>query len=65
MSKSVSLDLLADPDQYLFIEKDMCWGMRTITKANKPYLVQGCGKDIENSDIIYLDCNWDITNQRL
>ena len=57
----VDLELISDPDQYLFIEKGMRGGVSMISnryaKANNPYLAQGYDPNVESSYIMYLDCN--------
>ena len=60
---NVTLELLTDPDHYLFIEKGMRGGMSMIShrhaKANNPYLLHQGGYDeyVEKSYIMYLDYN--------
>src|SRR5688572_29954288 len=58
---NVSLELITDPDQYLFIEKGMRGGVSMIShryaKANNRYLAQGYDENAESSYIMYLDCN--------
>ena len=60
---NVTLELITDPDHYLFIEKGMRGGVSMIShrhaKANIPYLLDQGGYDanVEKSYIMYLDCN--------
>src|SRR5688572_14037886 len=57
----VSLQLITDPDQYLFIEKGMRGGVSMISnryaKSNNPYLGGLYDENVPNSYITYLDCN--------
>jgi len=57
-----NLELLTDPDQYLFSEKGLRGGISMIcnrfAEANNPYLPPECyDRGKENSYIVYLDCN--------
>jgi len=58
---NVSLELITDPDKYLFIEKGMRGGVSMIShryaKANNRYLAQGYNENAESSYIMLLDCN--------
>lgn len=57
----VQLEILTDPDQYLFIEKGMRGGLSLIynryARANNPYLPESYDRNAENSYIVYLDSN--------
>ena len=57
----VTLELMTDPEQYLFIEKGMRGGVSTIShrfaKANNPYLADGYNSSEDTSYIMYYDCN--------
>ncbi|KAK3731226.1 hypothetical protein QZH41_004694 [Actinostola sp. cb2023] len=56
----VELELLTDPDMYLFVEEGLRGGISMIThrhaKANNPY-VQDYNPDQENNYLMYLDAN--------
>ena len=56
-----SIDLLIEPDQYLFFEKGTRGGVSAISnryaKADNPYLAEGFDPCQETSYITYLDCN--------
>jgi len=57
----VSLQLLTNPDEYLFIEKGLSGGICMISnryaKANNPYMGSLYDENVPNSYITYLDCN--------
>ena len=57
---NIELELLTDPDMYLFIEEGLRGGISMISnrysKANNPYIA-GYDKDQKTNYIMFLDAN--------